>query len=132
MKVALVRVGNSRGVRIPKPVIRHCGGSGEPRAPAGWSPLTQPRVRKSARPGPCVAVSPDEMIEQAAHALTGQADCVASARYGRSIASGGASLTFDNTRLSFTTEPRAARACNLDQSPTRSFTSAATSLSTET
>jgi antitoxin MazE len=25
MKVALVRIGNSRGVRIPKPVIRHCG-----------------------------------------------------------------------------------------------------------
>ena len=25
MKVALVRIGNSRGVRIPKPVIAHCG-----------------------------------------------------------------------------------------------------------
>jgi antitoxin MazE len=25
MKVALVRIGNSRGIRIPKPVIRQCG-----------------------------------------------------------------------------------------------------------
>jgi antitoxin MazE len=25
MKVALVRVGNSRGIRIPKPIIEQCG-----------------------------------------------------------------------------------------------------------
>lgn len=25
MKVDLVRIGNSRGIRIPKPIIEHCG-----------------------------------------------------------------------------------------------------------
>jgi len=25
MKVELIRIGNSRGIRIPKPIIEHCG-----------------------------------------------------------------------------------------------------------
>jgi hypothetical protein len=53
-------------------------------------------------------------------------------RYSWSTVSAGPLLTLDNTRLSFSTEPRSARPFTRDQSPTRSLTSAATSLSTET
>jgi len=49
MKVALVRIGNSRGVRIPKPVIAHCG----------FSDTVELRVESN-----CVVIAPHARVRQ--------------------------------------------------------------------